>query len=56
MIESPCIRVCCIESRNGLCAGCFRTLDEIMQWPEMTEMQRQEVVELANQRRPDSSA
>jgi predicted Fe-S protein YdhL (DUF1289 family) len=31
-VPSPCISVCRIEPGCGLCAGCFRTLDEIAAW------------------------
>jgi len=31
-IASPCISVCKMMPRSGLCAGCFRTLDEIAAW------------------------
>jgi uncharacterized protein len=29
---SPCISVCKIDSANGLCYGCLRTLEEIGTW------------------------
>jgi predicted Fe-S protein YdhL (DUF1289 family) len=31
-VASPCISVCAIDPRTGLCEGCFRTLDEIAGW------------------------
>jgi predicted Fe-S protein YdhL (DUF1289 family) len=31
-VPSPCISVCEIIPGTGLCAGCFRTLDEIAAW------------------------
>lgn len=31
-VPSPCISVCRMDDVSGLCLGCFRTLDEIMQW------------------------
>jgi len=34
-IASPCIGVCQIEPVNGLCRGCYRTIDEIRRWPTM---------------------
>ena len=30
VVASPCINVCKME--DGLCAGCFRTIDEIALW------------------------
>jgi hypothetical protein len=29
---SPCINVCRMDERTGLCEGCFRTIDEIACW------------------------
>jgi len=31
-IPSPCMSVCLMDSQVGLCQGCLRTLDEIVQW------------------------
>ncbi len=36
-IASPCINVCRIDPRSGLCEGCFRTLDEIAAWGTASE-------------------
>ena len=40
MISSPCIKVCTMDARAGICAGCGRTLDEIARWGQMTESDR----------------
>ncbi|MDQ6680605.1 MAG: DUF1289 domain-containing protein [Pseudomonadota bacterium] len=31
-IPSPCVSVCRIDARTGLCEGCYRTLREISGW------------------------
>ena len=31
-IPSPCNSICTIDQVTGCCAGCFRTLDEIVAW------------------------
>lgn len=31
-VASPCISVCVLHEAQGICIGCFRTLDEIAQW------------------------
>jgi predicted Fe-S protein YdhL (DUF1289 family) len=36
-MPSPCISVCTMNPRTGLCEGCFRTIDEIAQWSTATE-------------------
>jgi predicted Fe-S protein YdhL (DUF1289 family) len=43
MIASPCIGICRIEERSGLCLGCARFGDEIAMWREMPEDRRQAV-------------
>lgn len=34
-IDSPCVKICVIHPRAGICAGCYRTLDEIAEWSVM---------------------
>ena len=41
-IESPCISVCRYD--NEVCAGCGRTVDEIVEWYNMTDKQKQAVL------------
>ena len=41
-IESPCISVCRYE--NEVCVGCGRTVDDIVNWYDMTDKQKQEVL------------
>ena len=35
-VPSPCISVCQVDNATGCCIGCFRTIDEIREWPIMT--------------------
>ncbi len=52
-VASPCISVCAIDPRTGLCAGCFRTLDEIAGWVGFTDDEKRAVVAaLPARRRP----
>ena len=44
MIESPCIKICTLDARSGLCLGCGRTIDEIAQWTTMSAEERQRVM------------
>ena len=44
-IESPCIRLCRMDARHGLCEGCGRTLAEIGGWLSMSAAERQAVME-----------
>lgn len=37
---SPCVKVCTIDPRSGLCLGCGRTIDEVARWSAMSEAER----------------
>lgn len=41
-IESPCIGVCRLE--NDVCAGCGRTTDEVVGWYDMSDKEKQAVL------------
>ncbi|MFM2480239.1 DUF1289 domain-containing protein [Celerinatantimonas sp. YJH-8] len=43
-IQSPCIRHCTL-SEHDICLGCFRSLDEILQWRSLSDEQRQQVLQ-----------
>ncbi len=57
-IESPCIRDCCLD-QHDICLGCFRTLDEIMQWSSLGDCERLQINQNAfarklSRNKPDS--
>ncbi len=37
VLSSPCIGLCRMNTRMGLCVGCLRTLDEITTWGNASE-------------------
>lgn len=39
-VSTPCIKLCVIDPATGVCAGCFRTLDEIGLWASLPETER----------------
>jgi predicted Fe-S protein YdhL (DUF1289 family) len=41
-IESPCISVCRYD--NEVCVGCGRTVDEIINWYDMSDDEKQAVL------------
>ena len=41
-VESPCISVCRYE--NEVCVGCGRTIDDITNWYDMTDNEKQAVL------------
>ncbi|MFZ0068589.1 MAG: DUF1289 domain-containing protein [Pseudolabrys sp.] len=44
MIETPCVKICTLDARNGLCLGCGRTIDEIARWATMSASERSQVM------------
>jgi uncharacterized protein len=38
--ETPCIAVCIIDPRTGLCLGCGRSLPEIARWHRIESAER----------------
>ena len=48
-VASPCINVCKMEA--GLCAGCFRTLDEIACWATIGDDDKRLILAAVAQRR-----
>ena len=43
-IASPCISVCVMDQPSGLCAGYYRTLDEIAGWIDFSPAQRRAII------------
>ena len=43
-VPNPCVQICTQDPDSGLCIGCSRTPEEIMDWPTMTNEQRREIV------------
>ncbi len=43
-VPSPCVSICVIDEPTGLCAGCYRTLDEIAGWIDRSAAERRAVV------------
>jgi hypothetical protein len=42
-VASPCIDICVMSEKTGLCEGCLRTLDEIAGWGQASEIGRAHV-------------
>jgi len=49
-IQSPCIGVCAMNESNGLCHGCYRTIEEIREWWDMAPEKRSQVMAQLEQR------
>jgi predicted Fe-S protein YdhL (DUF1289 family) len=42
-VASPCVDICRLDAQ-GLCVGCRRTIDEIIEWPRASEERRREIL------------
>lgn len=52
-VASPCINVCRMDERSGLCVGCRRTLDEIAAWSRADDAQKRAILAAVARRRAD---
>ena len=51
-IQSPCIKLCVIHPEARICAGCYRSIEEIGGWSSMTDAQRSEIMQALPDRKP----
>jgi len=49
--DTPCVNVCLMDYEQGLCIGCWRTLDEITHWINFSPAKKQTVLTQIEQRR-----
>jgi len=55
MITSPCINICKMDASNGLCQGCFRTIDEITAWSRLDDAGQQHILANVARRRREQA-
>lgn len=49
-VPSPCVSVCVMVPQTGMCAGCWRSLEEIGAWSRMSDETKRQVWRLIQQR------
>ncbi len=54
-IATPCVKVCAVDGRTGVCLGCRRTLPEIAGWARLSDEERAAIM-TALPLRPDPVA
>ncbi|MBN8530680.1 MAG: DUF1289 domain-containing protein [Alphaproteobacteria bacterium] len=52
-IPSPCISVCSIDDATGFCRGCFRTTQEVAEWPYADDGWKAEVLKCLEERKAE---
>ncbi len=55
-LPSPCVGICQMDRKSGLCLGCQRTLQEITDWSVAPESKKRAVWEAIIHRRATKSA
>jgi len=50
-IVTPCVSICEMDARTGLCRGCFRTLDEIAAWGALDAEAKRAILARIGERR-----
>ncbi|HEX4986937.1 MAG TPA: DUF1289 domain-containing protein [Burkholderiales bacterium] len=50
-VPSPCVNVCQMNPFNGLCRGCYRTIDEIAGWLDYSPTEKLAVLARLDERR-----
>jgi uncharacterized protein len=43
-LETPCINICLLDDKSGLCVGCGRSGEEIAGWVDMTPADRRAIM------------
>jgi uncharacterized protein len=43
-LETPCVNICLLDAKTGLCAGCGRSLGEIAGWASMSDSERRAIM------------
>jgi predicted Fe-S protein YdhL (DUF1289 family) len=43
-MDTPCVNICALDPRTGLCFGCSRTIDEIAAWSRMSDAERRRIM------------
>jgi predicted Fe-S protein YdhL (DUF1289 family) len=51
VIDSPCNKICVVDSERGLCRGCYRTLAEISRWVNYSRAEKITVLREVAQRK-----
>jgi len=49
-IQSPCIGVCSMDDTTGFCHGCYRTIDEIKAWWDLSQGDQKNLLTVLDER------
>lgn len=49
-VASPCVGICCVGA-DGICIGCFRSLDELAAWTTANDTVKRRILRNCHERR-----
>jgi len=49
--QSPCSKKCIIDPKTKFCTSCFRTIDEIIKWINLTTEEKNIIMKKAEKRK-----
>jgi len=49
-IKTPCVKVCFVDPKSGICVGCFRTMEELGCWTRYSDAEREAIMEALPER------
>jgi hypothetical protein len=52
--QSPCSKKCIIDPKTKFCTGCFRTIEEIIKWINLTTEEKNTIMKKAEKRRTNA--
>ena len=52
-MNSPCIKICVMDTEDRYCLGCRRTLNEIARWSEMDDTEQAAILAQLPERGPE---
>ncbi len=55
-VPSPCITVCQVDDATGCCIGCYRSIDEIREWPILSADEKRAVLARIDERKAAAGA
>ena len=49
-IKTPCVKVCFVDPKAGVCLGCFRTMEELGRWTRYSDAERDAIMQALPER------
>lgn len=49
-IKTPCVKVCFVDPKAGVCLGCFRTMEELARWTRYSNEERDAIMQALPER------